>query len=138
MIFAPNHMRNFHLDVVDHVYEMKNPRAIGPADRHVRVRARIREIEINLAANEIVDDNALTRRTEAQRALVFEDVTTVLKFFQVTLVNLRPLTFELRAKSSPDVRTFVPINPEPFEALIDRGRSFFGVAFGVGVFDSQD
>src|SRR5205085_12006188 len=122
MIFASNHVRDFHFDVVDHVYEMKNPRAIGPPDCHVRVRARVREIEINLAANEIVDDDVLTRRTEAQRALVFEDVTTVLKFFQVTLVNLRALTLEIRAKFSPDVGTFVPINSEPFEPPIDRGR----------------
>src|SRR2546423_2066161 len=138
MIFAPNHVRDFHLDVIDHVYEMKNPRAIGPPDRHVRVRARIREIEINLAANEIVNNDVLTRRTEPERALVFEDVTTILKFFQVTLVNLGALTLEVRAEISADMRAFVPINSEPFEALIDRGRGFFGVAFGVGVFDSQD
>ena len=37
MIFAADHVGNFHLDVVDHIHEMKNPRAIRPADGHVGI-----------------------------------------------------------------------------------------------------
>ena len=61
MILAANHVRNLHLDVVDHVDEMKNPRAVRPANRHVRMRARIGQIEIDLAANEVVDDDVFAR-----------------------------------------------------------------------------
>ena len=62
MIFPSNHVRNFHLHVVNHVDEMKNPRAIGTADGHVRVDFLVRKIEIDFAANEIVDHNMLARR----------------------------------------------------------------------------
>src|SRR4029077_8064603 len=88
MVFAADHVRDFHLEVVDHVYEMKNPRSVRPPDRHIGMRAWIGEIEIDFTADEIVHDDVLPWRTEAQRALVFEDVATILKFLQVTFVDL--------------------------------------------------
>ena len=45
---------------------------------------------------------------------------------------------KIRAEISADVRTFVPIQPEPTQAVINRGRSFFGVARFIGVFDAQN
>src|SRR6478752_1457927 len=89
MIFPSNHVRDFHLHVVNHVDEMKNPRAIRTADGHVRVDFLVREIEIDLAANEIVDHYMLAGRTKPQRALIVEDVTGILQFLQVALVNGR-------------------------------------------------
>ena len=94
MIFAANDVRDFHLDVVDHVDEMKNPGAVRPADGHVGMRARIGEIEIDLAADEIVDNDVLARRTEAQRALVFENVAGVLKFLSDSARKFRCARFE--------------------------------------------
>ena len=36
------------------------------------------------------------------------------------------------------MRAFVPIDSEPLESLIDRGRGFLGVAFRVGVLNSEN
>src|SRR5260370_28547568 len=102
------------------------------------MRARIGEIEIDFAANEIVHDNMFARRTKSQRALVFEDVAAVLKFFQVAFVNFSALALEVRTEISADMGAFIPIQAKPFETLINRGRGFLGVAFSVGVFDSQN
>ena len=95
MIFAANHVRNFHFDVVNHIHEMKNPGSVGPTDRHVGMRSGIGEIEIDFATDKIVHDNVLARRAEPQRALVFENVATILKFFQIALVDPGALTLKI-------------------------------------------
>src|SRR6266480_7493760 len=117
MVFAADHVRDFHLEVVDDVYEMKNPRAVGTSNRHIRMRTGIGEIEIDFAADKIVHDDVLPRRTEAQRALVFKDVATVLKFLQVTFVDLSALTLKIGTEIPADVGAFIPIQSEPFEAF---------------------
>ena len=66
MIFPPNHVRNFHLHVVNHVDEMENPRAIRAANGHVRVDFLVRKIEIDFAANEIVDHDMRSFITKKQ------------------------------------------------------------------------
>src|SRR5947208_16088382 len=75
MIFASDHMRDFHFKVVDHVDEMKNTCAVRTASRHVGVRCRIAEIEVDLAWNQIINDHVLARRTKSQCTLVLENVT---------------------------------------------------------------
>src|ERR1700736_529508 len=80
MILAPNDMGDLHFDVVDHVNEMKDPGAVRPANRHVRMRAGVGKIEIDLAADEIVDHNVFARRPETQGTLIFENVTAILEF----------------------------------------------------------
>ena len=80
----------------------------------------------------------LARRTEAERALIFENVAAVLEFFEVALVDFRALALKIRAEISADVRAFVPIQPEPAQAFINGRRGFLGVALGVGVLDAQD
>src|SRR5205823_13733563 len=109
MIFAANDVRDFHLEVVDHIYEMKNPRAVRAPDGHVGMRSGIGEIEIDLAADEIVDHDVFSRRTEAQSSLVFEDVASVLKFLQVVLVKFCPLALQIWPEISTDVRALVPV-----------------------------
>ena len=42
MVFAANDVRNLHLDVVNHIDEMKDPRTIGTANGHVGMRPGIR------------------------------------------------------------------------------------------------
>ena len=79
----------------------------------------------------------LPRRTEAQRALVFKDVATVLKFLQVTFVDLSALTLKIGTEIPADVGAFIPIQSEPFEAFVNRGCGFLGIALQIGIFDSQ-
>src|SRR5437763_4285937 len=113
MIFATHYERHFHFDIVDNVDEMKDPGSVRPANGHVRMSSRVSQIEINLATDEIVHHHVLAWRTKSQRALVFEDVATVLKFFQVAFVNISPLALKVRTEISSDVWPFVPIQAEP-------------------------
>jgi len=59
MIFTANDVRNLHLDVVNHVDEMKNPGAVRSANGHVGMRPGIGEIEIDFAADHIIDNDVL-------------------------------------------------------------------------------
>ena len=128
VIFAADHVGDFHLEVVDHIHEMKNPRAIRTADCHVGMRRRIGEIEIDFAAHDVVDDDVLARRTKSQRTLVFEDVTGILKFLQVALVKFCALTLQIRSEIAADVRTFVPIQAQPL-AVRRRSRPWLPRCF---------
>ena len=60
MIFTPNDVRNLHFHVVHDVDEMENPRAVRPANSHVRVGLFVREVEINFSGNEIINDYVFT------------------------------------------------------------------------------
>ena len=61
MIFAADHVRDFHLEIVNHVHEMKDPGAKRAPDGHIRVRGGIAEIEIDSAAHDVVHDDVLAR-----------------------------------------------------------------------------
>ena len=75
------------------------------------MRRRIAEIEIDSAAHDVVHDDVLARRPKSQRALVFENVTGVLKFFQVTLVKFSAFALQIRSEIPTDLRAFIPIDP---------------------------
>jgi hypothetical protein len=92
---------------------MKNPRAIRTTDCHVGVRRWIAEIEVNFAANDVIDDDVLAWRTKSQGALVVEDVSGILKLLQVALVKLCSLTLQVRSEFAAGVRPFVPIQAKP-------------------------
>src|SRR5438105_13802642 len=79
MVFTANDVRNLHLDVVDHTHEMKNPRAVGPPDRHVGMRARICKIKIDFPADDVIDKHMLARRSEPPRPRLVANVPAVLK-----------------------------------------------------------
>jgi|SRR5947209_16041771 len=102
------------------------------------MRAGIGEIEIDFAANEIVDNHVFAWGTKAQRPLIFENVAGVLKLFQVALVDFGPLTLKIWPVISANMRTFVPINSEPVQAVVNRSCSLLSVALAVGILDSQN
>src|SRR5262249_12293119 len=61
MILAADDVRDFHLDVIDHIHEVKDPRAVRAPDGHVGMRRRVGEIKIDFSTHEIVDDYMFTR-----------------------------------------------------------------------------
>src|SRR6266513_3164074 len=138
MVFTANDVRNLHLDVVDHIYEMKNPRAVGPPDRHVGMRARICKIKIDFPADDVIDKHMLARRSESQCPRIFENVPAILKLLQIAFVNLRSLALQIRSQISAGVWTLVPIEAEPAQSFINRSCGFFGVACSIGVFNAQN
>src|SRR5207244_4115269 len=138
MVLAPDDMRDFHFDVVDHIDEVKNPRAVGPAYRHIGMGAWICEIEIDFAADDVIDRHVLTRRTKTERARIFKNVARILKLFQIPLVNIRSFALQIRSEISAGMRTFIPVEAEPAQSFINRRGGFFGIARSIGVLDAQN
>ena len=138
MVFAANDVRNLHLDVVNHVDEMKNPGAVRAANGHVGMRPGICQIEIDFAANHIIDNDMLARRAKAERARVLKEMTGVLQLFQIALVKFGSLALKVGTEVSSDVGTFVPIQLKPLQPFINRSRRFFRIARFVGVLDPQN
>src|SRR5262249_37583582 len=97
----------------------------------------IAEIEIYGAAHDVLDNDVLARRPESQGALVFENMTRVLKFFQVTLVKFCAFALQIWPKVAADMRAFIPIQIQPLQSLVDCSHGFLGVALHVGVLDAQ-
>src|SRR5207247_9776524 len=100
------------------------------------MRCGIAEIEIDFAAYDVVHNDVLAWRTKSQRALVFKDVTGILKFFQVTLVKFCALALQIRTKLAANMRPFVPIQAEPFQTFVNGGHCFLGITLPVSVFNS--
>src|SRR5437870_4363478 len=101
------------------------------------MRGRIREIEIDSTAYDVIDHDVLARRTKSQRSLIFKNMAGVLKLFQVTLVKISALTLHIRSEIAADVRSFVPIQAQPFQAFVNGGHRFLGVSLAISVFNTQ-
>ncbi len=136
--------RDAHLDVVHDVDEMENPRAVGAADGHVGLHVAervdgLRAVHLHAPADEVVHDDRLARQLEARRAfLVHVDRAGGLEFGEVALVNVVALALEIRAEVAADARTLVPVQAQPFQAVVDDLHGLDGVARLVGVLDAQD
>ena len=102
------------------------------------MRSGIRQVEIDFAADKIIDYHMLPRRTEPQCAFVFENVTGIPELFQVAFVNLSALALQIGPEITACVRSFIPIQTEPFEAFVNGSRRFLSVALDIGIFDSQN
>ena len=72
------------------------------------------------------------------RASVFENVTGILQLLQILFVNRIALALKIRAEITANMRTFVPVQPEPMQAVINRGRSFLGVARFIRILDAEN
>ncbi len=138
VVLTANDVGDFHLDVVDHVDEVENPRAIRAADRHVGVGRRVGHVKLDAAADEVLDEHALAGRAEADRALVLVEVAALLEDGEVLLVNGVALALAVRAVVASLVRTFIPIEPEPGHAIIDGLDGLGGVALVVGILHAED
>src|SRR5205814_7279914 len=66
------------------------------------------------------------------------NVTVILLFFEVALVDFVALTLEIGPVVSANVRAFIPIQSEPSQTFVDCGRGFFGVTRAIGILDSQN
>src|SRR5438094_2236281 len=96
------------------------------------------EIEIDFAADDVIDRHVLTRRAKTECARVFENMAGVLKLFQILLVNIRSFALQIWSEISAHMRTFIPIEAEPAQCFINRGGGFFSIARSIGVLDAQN
>ena len=144
MVLAADDVADPHLDVVHDVDEMENPRAVRAADRHVGLHVAERidglgAIHLHATANEVVHDDQLARELETGRSFVVHVTPArVLQSGEVAFVNVIALTLEVRPVVATFARAFVPIQPEPFQTVVNDLHGIDGVAGLVGVLDAQD
>src|SRR2546423_15444944 len=112
MVLAPNHVGDFHLDVVHDVDEMENPGAIGPANRHVGIRLRIGQIELDAAANRIVDDDLLALESKTEGAMIVVNSDGGAQLLEIRTTDFFALALVIRPEISAVVRVFIPIQVE--------------------------
>ena len=138
VVFAADDMGHFHLDVVDHVDEVKNPRAVRAADGHVGMGAGVGEVERDRAADFVMHGDGFPGRAEAQGAGVFVDHAFVLQNLEVALVDGAAFALVIGAVVATLFGALVPVESQPAKAFINGADRFFVVAFAVGVLDAQD
>src|ERR1043166_6642044 len=138
MILAANNVRNLHLDVVHHVDEMENPRAVGAANGHVRIRLRARHVEFGMAADDVIDYDLFSREAKTDGTGVVVNAAGGAQFIEITLIDRFTFALKIGAKISAGLRTFVPIESEPAEPVINGLRGFLRVARPIGVFNPQN
>ena len=138
MILAANDVRDLHLDVVHDVDEMENPRAVGPADGHVRIRLGAGHVEFDVAADDVIDDDLFARETKADGTRVVVNAAGGAEFVEITLIDRFPLALKIRAKIPAGFRAFIPIESKPAQPVVNGARGLLGVARPIGIFDAQN
>ena len=56
----------------------------------------------------------------------------------MTRVDVVALALQVRPAGAANVGAFLPVDPEPLEAVVNGGEGFGGVAGGIGVLDTED
>src|ERR1700691_2379178 len=85
MVLAPDNMGNFHFDVVDNVYEMKDPRTVRASNSHVWLHAAIK---LDPTTNDVVHDYRLPRRAETYSSVILVNDALLLQPIQIRLIDL--------------------------------------------------
>src|SRR5438270_3407880 len=98
----------------------------------------IGEIEIDLSADQIIHHHVFAWGTKSEGSLIFKNVAGLLQAAQIPLINVVALALKIGSEIATDVRTFVPIELQPLQTLINRGGGFLGIARAVRVFDAQN
>ena len=138
MILAANDVRDLHLGVVDDVDEMENPRTVGTANGHVRIRLSAGHVELNAATDDVIHDDFFARETKANGTFVIVDAVDGTQFVQVTFIDCFPLTLKVRSEVPTGLRSFIPIESEPVQPIVNGLCGFARVARPIGVFDPQN
>ncbi len=143
MVLAADDVGDAHLDVVHDVDEVEDPRAIGPADRHVGLQVAegvdgLGTVHHDVPAHEVVHDDLLARQLETDGSFILVDCAGGLELFEVSEVDRVAFALEIRSVVAADAGAFVPVETEPFQAVIDDLHGLDGVARLVGVLDAQD
>jgi hypothetical protein len=136
VIFAADDVGDLHLQIIDHIHKVKNPRAIGSADRHVRMGPWVGHIEFNAAADQVFDNDGLSRRAKADRSLVRVNMPAYFQSREVPFIDVVSLALKIRSEVSSFVGAFIPVQVEPFQSLVNGLHRLGGVPLLIGIFDS--
>ena len=110
MVLAADDVGDVHLDVVDHVDEMENGRAVLALDDEVGL---VGAVELDVAADQIGHGDRRLRRAELDRAVRLVGLALGQKPVDVAFINRAALALEIRALVALDraarLRAFVPV-----------------------------
>src|SRR6201997_5442305 len=134
VVFAPDHVRYFHFDIVDDVNEMEDPGPIRPADGHVGLHTAI---ELDPATDYIVYHNGTPRRTKADSAFVLIDLPFLVENLEIPLIDCTSLALKVRTELSSFVSAFIPFQPEPAESFVDHSNCILAFTTLVRVLDPE-
>jgi len=152
VVLAADHVGDLHLDVIDHVHEVKDRLTVGAEDHEVTVLGALdaaahHVIEhhrsgvdlLDLPLQVIIEDRgAGALEAEPPGAVLFVGAALGGELLQLRLIKLGTLRLEVRAKSAADLGTLVPIHPQPAHGVHDHLQESLGVALLVRVLDAQD
>ena len=117
---------------------MEDPAAVGPPDGDVGMGLGVGEIELDMSAHEVVEHDDFPMRAEPPCAAAFVEEAAVLELVEIAQVDFLSFALEIRAAVAALERAFVPVEPEPFQTVVDGLGRLGGIAGFVGVFDAQD
>src|ERR1700747_813233 len=117
VIFAADHVRDLHFDIVDNVHEMKNPRSIRAANGHIRFHSAI---EFDASTHLIINHYRASRRSKPECSSILIYVVLILESLQVLFIDRVALALEIWPDPAPLSGPFVPLQSKPLQALINH------------------
>ena len=152
VVLAADHVRDLHLDVVDHVDEMEDRLAVGAEDHEVAILGALdatadQVIEhhrggvdlLDLLLQVVVEDRrAGALETQPPGAVLLVGPPLVGQLLELGAVQLVALGLEVRAEIAAHAGTFVPVHPQPVHGIQDHLQEGVGVALLIGILDAQD
>ena len=74
VILATDYVGDLHLDVINDADEVEDPGAVRTAKSQIGMGAGIGQVELDLSADLVVDDNLLTGGAEADGSIILVEV----------------------------------------------------------------
>ena len=137
VILATDDMGDFHLDIIDDIHEVENPGAIRTTQGDVWMCSGVGEIKFYPAADFVLEDDLLTRGSEADGTVVFIEMASFFKASKIFIVDGRPFALVVGSVGTSFQRAFIPVETEPVKSVGDNLLGLFGVAGVISVLDAE-
>src|SRR5438105_12868193 len=106
VVFATDHVRDLHFDIVDNVHEMKNPGAIWTANSHVWLQTAV---EFDATTDLVINHDRPADRSKSDCSGIVVQAVFFPESTQVSLIDCIPLALKIRPKRSLFSCPFVPV-----------------------------
>src|SRR6267143_403092 len=135
VVFAPDHVRDLHFDIVDHVHKMKNPGAVWATNCHIRFHTAI---EFDPSADLVINHNWASRRSKSDCSSILVNAVLVLEPLEILFIDRAALALKIRPKFTAFSGTFVPLQSKPLQTLINHPDRLVMFTTFIGVLDPED
>ena len=139
VIFTADDMGHVHLDIIHHVDQMENGRAILALDHEIGL---VGTIDLPVSADQIRDVDGCLGHAKADRAVGLVGLALGKKPVDIFLVDFAPLALKVRPFIAFDTTVglwaLIRIHAEPFQTLKDDIDILRLVAGGIGILNAED